>query len=301
MIVIDCKNTETKVLHQYLLGSIGPRPIAFASTMDRNGNPNLSPFSFFNVFSANPPVVIFSPARRVRDNTTKDTLANVIETKEVCINVVNYDLVEQASLASTEYPRYVNEFKKAGLTPVASDLIRPFRVKESPVQMECRVMEVISLGEEGGAGNLVMAEVLRMHINPDVLNENGMIDQTKIDLVGRMGADWYVRAHGEALFEVEKPNRNLGIGIDMLPPSIRNSYILSGNDLGKLGNVSAIPGDDKVQERSQWPDIQDMVSRANDGSELREMLHEKAKELLASNKVEEAWTVLLIDRLNRNL
>ncbi len=301
MIVIDSKNTETKVLHQYLLGSIGPRPIAFASTMDRNGNPNLSPFSFFNVFSANPPVVIFSPARRVRDNSTKDTLANVIETKEVCINVVTYGLVEQASLASTEYPRYVNEFTKAGLTPLASDLIRPFRVKESPVQMECRVMEVISLGDQGGAGNLVMAEVLRMHINPEVLDENGMIDQTKIDLVGRMGADWYVRAHGEALFEVEKPNRNLGIGVDMLPPSIRSSYILSGNDLGKLANVSAIPGDNKVQERSQWPDIQDMVMRANDGAELRELLHEKAKELLASNKVDEAWTVLLIDRLNRTL
>jgi flavin reductase (DIM6/NTAB) family NADH-FMN oxidoreductase RutF len=301
MIVIDSKNTETKVLHQYLLGSIGPRPIAFASTMDRNGNPNLSPFSFFNVFSANPPVVIFSPARRVRDNSTKDTLANVIETKEVCINVVTYGLVEQASLASTEYPRYVNEFTKAGLTPLASDLIRPFRVKESPVQMECRVMEVISLGDQGGAGNLVMAEVLRMHINPEVLDENGMIDQTKIDLVGRMGSDWYVRAHGEALFEVEKPNRNLGIGVDMLPPSIRSSYILSGNDLGKLANVSAIPGDNKVQERSQWPDIQDMVMRANDGAELRELLHEKAKELLASNKVEEAWTVLLIDRLNRTL
>jgi flavin reductase (DIM6/NTAB) family NADH-FMN oxidoreductase RutF len=301
MIVIDSKNTETKVLHQYLLGSIGPRPIAFASTMDRNGNPNLSPFSFFNVFSANPPVVIFSPARRVRDNSTKDTLANVIETKEVCINVVTYGLVEQASLASTEYPRYVNEFTKAGLTPLASDLIRPFRVKESPVQMECRVMEVISLGDQGGAGNLVMAEVLRIHINPEVLDENGMIDQTKIDLVGRMGGDWYVRAHGEALFEVEKPNRNLGIGVDMLPPSIRSSYILSGNDLGKLANVSAIPGDNKVQERSQWPDIQDMVMRANDGAELRELLHEKAKELLASNKVEEAWTVLLIDRLNRTL
>jgi flavin reductase (DIM6/NTAB) family NADH-FMN oxidoreductase RutF len=301
MIVIDSKNTETKVLHQYLLGSIGPRPIAFASTMDRNGNPNLSPFSFFNVFSANPPVVIFSPARRVRDNSTKDTLANVIETKEVCINVVTYGLVEQASLASTEYPRYVNEFTKAGLTPLASDLIRPFRVKESPVQMECRVMEVISLGDHGGAGNLVMAEVLRIHINPEVLDENGMIDQTKIDLVGRMGGDWYVRAYGEALFEVEKPNRNLGIGVDMLPPSIRSSYILSGNDLGKLANVSAIPGDNKVQERSQWPDIQDMVMRANDGAELRELLHEKAKELLASNKVEEAWTVLLIDRLNRTL
>jgi flavin reductase (DIM6/NTAB) family NADH-FMN oxidoreductase RutF len=301
MIVIDSKNTETKVLHQYLLGSIGPRPIAFASTMDRNGNPNLSPFSFFNVFSANPPVVIFSPARRVRDNSTKDTLANVIETKEVCINVVTYGMVEQASLSSTEYPRYVNEFTKAGLTPLASDLIRPFRVKESPVQMECRVMEVISLGVQGGAGNLVMAEVLRMHINPEVLDEHGMIDQTKIDLVGRMGGDWYVRAHGEALFEVEKPNRNLGIGVDMLPPSIRSSYILSGNDLGKLANVSAIPGDNKVQERSQWPDIQDMVMRANDGSELRELLHEKAKELLASNKVEEAWTVLLIDRLNRTL
>jgi len=290
---------STAELHQLLLGAVGPRPIAWASTMDENGNPNLSPFSFFNVFSANPPILIFSPARRVRDNTTKHTLQNVQATREVVINVVNFDLVEQMSLSSTEYPQYVNEFDKAGVTPMASEVVRPFRVKESPVHFECVVNDIIPLGDEGGAGNLVICEVKRMHIHPSCLDENGKINPHKLDLVARMGGNFYSRASGAGLFEVEKPLRNLGIGVNAIPPRIRNSYILTGNDLGKLGNVEKLPSLEEIEAMRQHPEVNQVFSEAIDGDELREKLHELAQGALEQNLVMDAWAILLTDKLNQ--
>jgi len=233
MLSIDPKNIPVAELHSYLLGAVAPRPIAFASTVDKKGRPNLSPFSFFNVFSANPPILIFSPARRVRNNTVKHTLENVLETKEVVINIVNYNMVQQMSLASTEYALGVDEFLKSGLTKLKSTVVKPFRVKESPVQLECKVTEVIALGNKGGAGNLVICEVLKLHIDKAILDVNGAIDQYKIDLVARMGGSYYTRAK-QGFFEIPKPLSSLGIGVDALPESIRNSTILSGNDLGLL-------------------------------------------------------------------
>ncbi|MEX0291305.1 MAG: flavin reductase family protein [Flavobacteriaceae bacterium] len=275
-------------LHGYLLGAIGPRPIAFASTVDEMGTPNLSPFSFFNVFSANPPILIFSPARRVRNNTTKHTLENVLKTLEVVVNIVNYDIVQQMSLSSTEYAEGVNEFEKAGLTMIKSDLVKPFRVGESPVQFECKVTKVEALGQDGGAGNLIFAEVLKVHIKEDILDENGSIDQFKIDQVARMGGNWYSRAN-EGLFEVPKPLSSLGIGVDQIPAAIRNSQILSGNDLGKLGNVEKIPSPEEVADflKDNF-EIKAIISADNET-----LLHKKAKELLGENKPLEAWMVLL--------
>ena len=298
MLSIDPKSLEIPKLHGYLLGAVGPRPIAFASTIDENGNANLAPFSFFNVFSANPPIAIFSPARRVRNNTTKHTLDNILENNEVVINVVSYDIVQQTSLSSTEYDCGVDEFIKSGLTPINSNLIKPFRVKESPVQMECTVNDVISLGEQGGAGNLVICEIKMLHINENILNDAGAIDPNKIDLVGRMGGNWYCRSSKDALFEVEKPLRNLGIGVDNIPSEIRNSHILSGNDLGMLGNVESIPSLDEVEkymkENFSTEQIQDFSIR---NKEALQELHSYAKELLSKNLIIEAWKILLIDKL----
>ena len=240
MKTIDPKAVSTAALHGYMLGAVTPRPIAFASTIDSAGNVNLSPFSFFNVFSANPPIMIFSPARRGRDNTTKHTYENVLQVKQVVINIVNYDIVQQMSLSSTEYGKGVNEFEKAGLTPLASQSIKPPRVAESPVQFECRVNEVISLGTEGGAGNLVICEVLKMHINEAVLDPDGKIDPVKLDAVSRMGGNWYGRAK-QGMFEVPKPLSRLGIGFDQLPEAIRTSKLLTGNDLAMLANVEVLP------------------------------------------------------------
>lgn len=289
----DPKELPIPKLHGLLLGSIGPRPIAFASTLDQEGNRNLSPFSFFNVFSANPPIAIFSPARRGRDNTTKHTYENVKAVPEVVINIVNYNIVEQMSLSSTEYPKGTDEFVKAGLTAIESEKIKPFRVKESPVQLECKVREVIELGEEGGAGNLVVCEVVMMHIDDEVLDENGKIDQTKIDLVGRMGGNYYVRAHGEALFEVAKPLQKLGIGIDSIPEEIRNSDILSGNDLGKLGNVEALPDETSVND-FKLTELADLfVELEDDSARLEKELHKKARAFLQLGMVDEAWKTLL--------
>ena len=300
MLSLQPKDIPVSELHQYLLGSVGPRPIALASTIDQNGNANLSPFSFFNVFSANPPIAIFSPARRVRNNTTKHTLENVLENKEVVINVVSYDIVQQTSLSSTEYESGVNEFVKSGLTPLQSELVKPFRVKESPVQMECVVNDVISLGNEGGAGNLVICEIKMIHINEDILNDMGAIDPNKIDLVGRMGGNWYCRSSQEAIFEVEKPIRNLGIGVDKIPSRIRNSYILSGNDLGMLGNMEAIPSIDEVdQYKEDNYTIKEILNFSAEDEEAREALHYRAKELLSKGRISEAWKTLLIDKLNR--
>jgi flavin reductase (DIM6/NTAB) family NADH-FMN oxidoreductase RutF len=246
-------------LHQYLLGSIAPRPIAFASTVDARGNPNLSPFSFFNVFGVNPTTLIFSPSRRGRDGSTKNTLENVRVVPEVVINVVTYDMVNQASLASTEFPAGVDEFLKAGFTKVPSELILPFRVKESPVQIECRVRDIIETGSGGGAANLVVCEILLLHIREDILDADGMIDQHKIKLVGRLGKNYYVKAFSEALFEVEKPNQKLGIGIDALPEYIRNSHVLTGNELGQLGNVEHLPGKEEIQFFMENPEIKELM------------------------------------------
>lgn len=241
MISINPGEVNTPTLHKYLLGSVGPRPICFASTIDSAGNRNLSPFSFFNVFSANPPIMVFSPARSGRTNETKNTHDNVKEVPEVVINVVTYSMVQQMSLTSSPYPKGVDEFIKAGFTPVKSDLVAPFRVKESPIQMECKVLEVKELGANGGAGNLIICELLRMHINEEVLKEDGIIDQEKIDLVARMGGNWYCRAHGDALFELDKPLTISSVGVDHLPEKIRLSDKLTGNHLGILGNMHEIP------------------------------------------------------------
>lgn len=282
---------KTADLHAYLLGSVAPRPICFASTIDKDGNPNLSPFSFFNVFGSKPPILIFSPARRVRDNTIKHTLENVYETMEVVINMVNYDIVQQASLSSCEYPKGVNEFEKAGFTPVASDMVKPFRVKESPVSLECKVLQVIETGKEGGAGNLVMCEVLCMHINDEVLDANGKIDPHKIDLVARMGADYYCRASGSAVFEVAKPNLKLGVGIDALPENVKHSKILTGNDLGILGNCTEIPVTTVIANDGR---LEQILSDFADRGQREEALQHYAKDLLDEGDIEKAWQVLLM-------
>ena len=299
MLTLDPKELATKDLHGYLLSSVGPRPIALASTVDENGRPNLSHYSFFNVFSANPPIAIFSPARRVRNNTTKHTLENVALTKEVVINVVSHSIVEQTSLSSSEFEAGIDEFVKAGFTPIPSDIVKPFRVKESPVQMECVVKEIVSLGTEGGAGNLVICEIVKIHVSEHILDEQQQIDPHKIDLVGRMGANWYCRASGEAIFEVQKPNSKIGIGYDQLPIRIRNSFILSGNDLAKLANFEKIPSKELVEIFKENTDIARVLHAGYDDEETREELHKHAKHLLEKNEVEAAWKTLLIDKLNR--
>lgn len=287
MIRIDPLEVSTGKLHGMMLGAIGPRPIAFASTVDKEGNPNLSPFSFFNVFSANPPILIFSPARRVRDNSTKHTLENVIATDEVVINIVNYDIVQQMSLSSTEYPEGVNEFEKAGLTMLPSEKIKSFRVAEAPVQFECKVNEVVSLGDNGGAGNLVICEVLLMHVKEDILDADGKIDQYKIDQVARMGGNWYSRAN-MGMFEVPKPLSTIGIGIDVLPDRIKNSSVFTGNDLGKLGNVESIPEINKAKDFvNNNSDIKDKIQGAN----LIE-IHKFAQQYLDKDDIQTAWNIL---------
>ena len=293
MLTIDPKELPIPKLHHYLLGAIGPRPIAFASTIDKEGNPNLAPFSFFNVFSANPPIMIFSPARSGRTNTTKDTYENVKEVAECVINVVNYTIVEQMSLSSSPYQKGINEFEKSGLTPIASDIVKPFRVKESPVQFECKVNEVVELGTEGGAGNLVICEVVKIHIHEDVLDDNQMIDQQKIDLVARMGGNWYCRADKNAMFEVVKPITTIGIGFDQLPEDIKNSPILTGNDLGKLAGIEEIPNETDVNEYKLIELSEIFVSLEDEPVKLEQELHKIAKELLIENKLEEAWKTLL--------
>ncbi|TPD65477.1 flavin reductase family protein [Flavobacterium microcysteis] len=292
MISIIPKEIPTAKLQGYLQGSVGPRPIAFASTMDSNGKPNLSPFSFFNLFSANPPILIFSPSRRVRDNTIKHTLINAEATREVVINVVNYDMVQQASLASTEYGDGVNEFLKAGFTAIPSDIVKPYRVKESPVQFECKIQEIISLGNEGGAGNLIICEIVKMHIDESILDENGGVDQHKIDLVSRLGGNWYSRSN-MGLFEVEKPLTTLGIGVDQIPDFIKESPVFDGNDLGKLGNVEALP---TTEEVAIFVD-QNFAVKGVLSSDDQEKVHLKAKEYLDNNEVMAAWKVLLSEKI----
>jgi len=280
---VDPKEVSLGKLHNHLLSSVGPRPIAFASTVDKAGNRNLSPFSYFNVFSTHPPVAIFSAAKSGRTNTQKNTYENAKETMEVVINIVNHSIVQQMSLSSTAYEKGVDEFVKSGLSPIESELVKPARVKESPVQLECKVRKVVELGDEGGSGNLIICEILLIHIDDSILTEDGTIDQHKIDLVGRMGGDYYVRASGNALFEVPKPVRNLGIGVDQLPEKIRNSKILSGNDLGMLGNVEALPSEDSIKKYAKENEIPDTW-------EEKQLL---AKNLLCEAKIEAAWKMLL--------
>lgn len=284
---IDPKKVPTKVVHGLMLGAVGPRPICFASTVDESGNPNLSPFSFFNMFSANPPILIFSPARRVRNNTIKHTLENVLATKEVVINIVNYAIVQQASLSSTEYAKGINEFEKSGLTMLASEEVKPFRVAESPVQFECKVNEVVQMGNEGGAGNLVICEVVKMHVDENILDENGAIDQHKIDQVARMGGNWYTRANA-GMFEVPKPLVTLGIGVDELPLEIRNSLVLTGNDLGKLGNVENLPEEKEIAAFVQENELQEFLNESTP-----EKIHAIAQEYLKKEDTISAWKIIM--------
>jgi flavin reductase (DIM6/NTAB) family NADH-FMN oxidoreductase RutF len=292
MLSISPKDVSPLKLQGYLQSSVGPRPIAFASTVDQNGNPNLSPFSFFNVFSSNPPILVFSPARRVRDNTIKHTLINCEATKEVVINVVNFDIVQQMSLSSTEYADGVNEFLKSGLTMLPSEIVKPFRVAESPVQFECKVNQIISLGTEGGAGNLIICEVVKLHIDESILDENGNIDQHKIDLVSRMGANWYSRSN-LGLFEIPKPLATMGIGVDQIPDFVKESPVFSGNDLGMLGNVENLPSSEEinifVNENIQ---VKGVLSSAD---EMK--VHQKAKEFLNKQDALSAWKILLAKRV----
>jgi flavin reductase (DIM6/NTAB) family NADH-FMN oxidoreductase RutF len=293
MLTINPKEIPVPKLHHYLLGAIGPRPIAFASTVDISGNENLAPFSFFNVFSSNPPVLIFSPARSGRTNTTKDTYNNVKEVPEVVVNVVNFDIVHQMSLASSPFSANINEFEKAGFTAIDSETIQPKRVAESPVQFECKVTEVKELGDQGGAGNLVICEVLRIHIHESVLDGDQMIDQEKIDLVSRMGGNWYCRADEKSMFEIMKPITTIGIGFDQLPEDIRKSSILSGNDLGQLAGIEELPNETDVNE-FKLLELSDLfVSLEDDAVQLEKELHSKAKILLNEHKLEEAWLTLL--------
>lgn len=288
MTSFDPKDISTARLHGYLLSAVAPRPIAFASTIDSEGHPNLSPFSYFNVFSSNPPILIFSPARRVRNNTIKHTLENAKRTKEVVINVVNYDIVQQMSLSSTEYAKGVNEFEKSGLTMLDSDVVKPFRVAESPVQFECRVNDIIELGTEGGAGNLIICEVLKFHIDDAVMDDKQIIVQEKLDLVARAGGNYYNRAK-KGFFEIPKPLSTLGIGVDAMPSEVKNSMILTGNDLGMLGNIEVLPTKkeveafiDNVSER--YPNIREMSHRQK---------HKIARNYLSYGDVNSAWKLLL--------
>lgn len=286
MLTIDPKEVPVGKVHAYLLGAVTPRPIAFASTIDRNGQVNLSPFSFFNCFGANPPLLIFSPARRGRDNTVKHTYENVQEVPEVVINILSYSMVHQANLASTEYPKGVNEFVKAGFTEVPSLKVKPPRVGEAPVSMECKVLQVIRTGDQGAAGNLVICEVLLMHIREDILDPDGRIDPFKLDAVGRLGGDWYCRVQGEAIFKLPKP-MELGIGVDQIPAHIRYSKVLTGNDLGMLGHAEKLPDEEAIQETRSIPEVQQALMKGE------EALHHLAHQYLEKGMVTDAWKVLM--------
>lgn len=295
MKTINPKEVSVAELHSYLLGVIAPRPIAFASTVDKEGRVNLSPFSFFNIFGSNPPILIFSPSRSVRDNSLKNTLENVLEHDEVVINIVNYRMVEQASLASTAYERGVNEFVKAGFTEAKSVMVKPPRVAESPASFECKVKQVIATGEEGGAGNLVICKVVLAHFSEEILDASGKVDPHKLDVVGRMGGDWYCRAHGDALFTLPKPSRLQGIGFDSLPEHIRKSKVLTGNHLARLANVSVLPDKAMVSQYQQEAHIDGLYKKfANDPEKLSLHMHTLAKAFLEAGETEKAWAALLL-------
>lgn len=295
MLTIKISSLSPVEIQSYLNAAIAPRPICFASTIDTEGNINLSPFSYFNLFSVNPPVCVFSPSRRVRDSTTKHTLENLKAVPECVINIVNYDMVQQVSLASVEYAKGINEFIKSGFTMLPSELVKPPRVAESPVHLECLVKDIITLGVAAGAGNLVIAEIKLIHINEAVLDSDGKIDQVKMDHVARLSGDWYCRVTPDNLFKVAKPNKNIGIGVDAIPFAILNSKILTGNNLGQLGNVEVLPSDNEIDAYAKLPEIKELLDATIGDSQVREtQLHLKAKELLDAGKVHEAWTALLV-------
>ncbi|MGO4920212.1 flavin reductase family protein [Maribacter spongiicola] len=285
---IDPNSISQQELHGYLLSAVAPRPICFASTIDKDGNVNLSPFSYFNLFSINPPIMIFSPSRRGRDNTTKHTLDNVLEVKETVINIVNYDMVEQMSLSSTEYGDGVNEFVKAGFTQVPSDKVKPPRVGEAPVAFECVVDQVIALGDGPGAGNLVLAKVVQIHVKKAFLDADGNLDTPKLDLVARMGGNWYCRANGDALFEIPKPIRTQGIGVDMLPEAVRNSSVLTGNNLGRLGNLEELPTKEAIENIAEHAEVKSIINGNEDNTEL----HKLAQQWLVDGRTEDALALL---------
>ena len=293
MLSIDLIEMGIPKAHHYLLSAVGPRPICFASTLDKKGNPNLAPFSFFNVFSSNPPIAVFSPSRSGRTGKHKDTFNNIEEINEVVINLVDFKMVEQMSLTSSPYEPKVNEFIKSGFTPIKSELIKPFRVKEAPIQMECKVIEVKKLGDNNGAGNLVICKILKMHISEDILDNNQMIDQEKIDLVARMGGDWYCRTDKRSMFKITKPITSKGIGFDQIPDEILNSKILSGNDLGKLGGIEILPDETEVNDFKLVELSELFISLEDDANALEIALHKKAQEFLAKNELEAAWKTLL--------
>ena len=296
MVTINAAEMSPAQLQNYLQYAIAPRPICFATTIDQAGNVNLSPFSFFNLFSANPPLCIFSPARRVRDNTTKHSLDNILEVKECVINIVNYSMVQQVSLASTDYAKGINEFDKAGFTILPSLLVKPPRVAEAPVQLECIVTDVISLGDKPGAGNLILAEIKLIHIKEEILDEDGKIDQVKIDLVARLGGDWYCRVTPENLFKVAKPLTTLGIGVDALPKGVRNSYVLTGNDLGMLGNIETLPSEEEIDLIRHLPLVKEVLDATiGDAVNRQRELHELAKEMLGQGQVNDALKVVLLE------
>ncbi len=294
MRIVDPQNTATKDFHQFMLGAVAPRPIAFASTVDEAGNPNLAPYSFFNAFSSNPPILVFSSNRRVADNTTKDTLHNIEQTREVVINVVNHDIVRQMAVTSISFPTGVSEFEKAGLTPLASDLVKPFRVKESPVQMECKVHDIITLGEEGGAGHLIICHVVRMHIDENIL-DGDRINPHKIDLMGRMGRAYYVRASGEAIQTIVQSVMEVSIGYDKLPDSVKNSTVLTGNNLGQLAGLLALPEQEDVNAIRSDEKVAGILS----GDSPKEKLHEYAKVCLdeGDDRVKAIRLLVLADNI----
>jgi len=292
---IDPQSTPTGKLHSYFLSAVAPRPIAFASTVDEGGNPNLAPFSFFNAFSSNPPVLVFSANRRIKDGSTKDTYSNIKATREVVINTVSYNFVRMAALASIEYPSHINEFEKAGLTPLKSEMVKPFRVAESAVHFECKVNDIIELGEKGGAGNLFICEVLLMHINEDVMDSQGRIDPHKIDLCARMGGPLYCRASGDAVFEINQPPEKIGIGFDKLPPKIKTSKVFTGNDLAELASVEQLPDEDQVAAfRNENAGFKELLQRfQNDRESLEWHAHQYARKLLREKNVHKAWQLLM--------
>ncbi|GAB3784247.1 flavin reductase family protein [Spirosoma horti] len=291
MITINPADLKPNEFYRFMIGTIGPRPIAFASTIAADGSVNLSPFSFFNIFGYNPATLVFAPSRN-RHGHKKHTLLNLEEVGEVVINIVNYAMVEQMSLASAEFEQGVNEFDKAGFTAIASDRVRPPRVAESPAAFECVVKQIIHTGDGPGSGSLVICEVVMGHFHDTIFDAKGAIDPNQLDLIGRMGADWYCRAHGDALFEVARPQ--VGIGVDQLPTDIRNSAILSGNDLGKLGSFQSFPTADEVKAYRESGVLTELVDEARNGCQyLPDLLHVRAKQLLTENKVKEAWLTLL--------